>query len=215
MAETKEKGDVGLVKVIADLTMKGATIFLPLSEHMPFDLIAYKDGKCYRIQAKYTMNGVVRNKRAWVSCKKNHSRNYASDDFDYYGLYLPEVDRVIYPSIKFGGCTIRCIVPNAATPFYWYEDFIDFTDQADKKTFRDFGKVIHVPPSTAYRYVPRPATRKVERPSKDILEKLMWEKPVTQIASDFGVSDKAVGKWAKTYGLIKPPRGYWTSRCVG
>lgn len=55
----------------------------------------------------------------------------------------------------------------------------------------------------------RLSNRKVERPSKEELEKLLWEKPTTKIAEQYDVSDKAVGKWAKSYGIEKPPRGYW------
>lgn len=51
--------------------------------------------------------------------------------------------------------------------------------------------------------------RKVERPTKEELEKLIWEKPTIQLGKDFNVSDKAVEKWTKTYGILKPPRGYW------
>ncbi len=50
--------------------------------------------------------------------------------------------------------------------------------------------------------------------SKEDLEKLLWEKPTTHIAKDFGVSDNAVAKWAKNYGLKKPPRGYWTKHAT-
>ncbi len=52
--------------------------------------------------------------------------------------------------------------------------------------------------------------RKVERPSKEELEKMIWKKPTTHIAASFGVSDKAVEKWCKKYEIQKPPRGYWT-----
>lgn len=55
----------------------------------------------------------------------------------------------------------------------------------------------------------RPSLRKVIRPSKEDLAKLLWESPTIQIAKLYGVSDKAVEKWAKSYGLSKPPRGYW------
>lgn len=51
--------------------------------------------------------------------------------------------------------------------------------------------------------------RKVDRPSKEALGKLLWEKPTMQLAEEFGVSDVAISKWAKSYGLSKPPRGYW------
>jgi len=52
--------------------------------------------------------------------------------------------------------------------------------------------------------------RKVIRPSKEELHKLLWESPTVQIAKLYGVSDKAVEKWVKSYDLQKPPRGHWT-----
>jgi len=53
------------------------------------------------------------------------------------------------------------------------------------------------------------SARKIERPTKDQLEKLIWEKPTIQIAKEYNVSDKAVEKWCKSYNISKPPRGYW------
>jgi len=46
-------------------------------------------------------------------------------------------------------------------------------------------------------------------PSKVLLESLVYEKPCSIIAKDYGVSDKAVEKWCKKYNISKPPRGYW------
>jgi len=60
-----------------------------------------------------------------------------------------------------------------------------------------------------WRNIPRPDSRKVVRPSEQELERLLWEKPTTQLAKEFGVSSKAIEKWAKSYGISKPPRGYW------
>lgn len=51
--------------------------------------------------------------------------------------------------------------------------------------------------------------RKVVRPSKEELSVMLWQIPTYQIGIKFGVSDNAVSKWAKNYGLEKPPRGYW------
>lgn len=51
--------------------------------------------------------------------------------------------------------------------------------------------------------------RRTERPTKEELTQLLWEKPTTHVAKDFGVSDKAVEKWAKSMEIEKPPRGYW------
>lgn len=44
--------------------------------------------------------------------------------------------------------------------------------------------------------------RKVERPKIDELKALLDQKSFCAIARDYGVSDNAVRKWAKTYGLI-------------
>lgn len=45
--------------------------------------------------------------------------------------------------------------------------------------------------------------------SKEELERLVWEKPAKQIAEDFGVSDQAIAKRCRKFGISKPPRGYW------
>lgn len=44
--------------------------------------------------------------------------------------------------------------------------------------------------------------RKVKRPSKNKLQKLLKENTVVKVASIYGVSDNAVRKWAKQYGII-------------
>ncbi len=49
---TKNKGDLGVLKAQADLCVKGFLVCLPLSEHAPFDLVAYKNGVFKRIQVK-------------------------------------------------------------------------------------------------------------------------------------------------------------------
>lgn len=54
--------------------------------------------------------------------------------------------------------------------------------------------------------------RRAERPSREELHRMVWSYPVTEIAQKLGVSDVAVGKWCKTYGIDKPPRGYWAKQ---
>ena len=56
------------------------------------------------------------------------------------------------------------------------------------------------------------ASRRTVRPFKEELEKIIWTKPTTHIAKESGVSDKAVEKWCKAYGIEKPPRGYWAKK---
>jgi 5-methylcytosine-specific restriction endonuclease McrA len=56
---------------------------------------------------------------------------------------------------------------------------------------------------------PRVCSRKVERPSKEELKRLVWLKPTSTLAKEFEISDVAINKWCKSYGIEKPPRGYW------
>jgi len=51
--------------------------------------------------------------------------------------------------------------------------------------------------------------RESKRPEKEILEKLVWEMSCVKIGQLFGVSDNAVNKWCKFYGINKPGRGDW------
>ena len=51
---TKDKGDEGLGQVIGDLMSNGVQVAIPLSEHLPFDLIAIGDGGAMRrVQVRY------------------------------------------------------------------------------------------------------------------------------------------------------------------
>ena len=58
---TKNKGDLGVLHAKVDLAEKGYRLLLPLSEHEPFDLVAYKDGTFLRVQVRYRtmVNGFI------------------------------------------------------------------------------------------------------------------------------------------------------------
>ena len=50
------------------------------------------------------------------------------------------------------------------------------------------------------------------KPTKEELADMLWKIPTTQIAASYSVSDKAVERWVKKFGLTKPPRGYWVKK---
>jgi len=208
--KTSEKGDIGTTQVIADLTKKGYTIFVPaVTESLPFDIVAYKDGVFKRIQCKYSSDGTV--------CRGTQGKKYRDNDFEYYGIYLSDIDQVIYPSIKFRGATIAVTPRRSLQKFFWWEDFKSFTDNAAKRGYKDFNlsseNVINNP-NFAKKGIPKLDKRKVVRPEKEELKKLLWEVPTQKLAERYGVSDKAVEKWAKSYGIDKPPRGYWAKKAA-
>lgn len=54
-----------------------------------------------------------------------------------------------------------------------------------------------------------------DRVSAEELTRLVWQKPTTKIAAEFGVSDVAVGKRCKAAHINKPPPGYWSKVSAG
>lgn len=52
---------------------------------------------------------------------------------------------------------------------------------------------------------------KIEWLSDQELAKLVWQKPRTQLAKEFGVSDKAIAKRCNKLGIRQPQRGYWSA----
>jgi hypothetical protein len=49
----------------------------------------------------------------------------------------------------------------------------------------------------------------IRKPSKEELEKIIWELPSTQLSKIYKVSDTAIKKWCRSYNINKPNRGYW------
>ena len=102
MHHTKFKADIGVAKTIADLTTKGYIPCIPLSEHQPYDIVAIdKNGKPVKLQVKYATlneNGTidVKFRTGWVDKNGMHMRQYNDNEFDYYAIYCPEKEKVLY-----------------------------------------------------------------------------------------------------------------------
>ena len=103
---TKDKANVATAKALLDLTVKEYEVLTPFSDHLPFDLAAYKDGKFFKIQVKYSVDGMVHGQTSWTDRTGTHHRKYTQGMFDYYAMYLPAVDVVVYPAFRFAGRVI-------------------------------------------------------------------------------------------------------------
>ena len=104
--ETKDKGDVGVAKVIADLTEKDIKVALPISEHLPFDLIAIReDGKLSKISVKYrkinNYGCVAVPLRTISSNAKGYKIKCADLSYvDAFAIYCPETKEIYYVGSK-------------------------------------------------------------------------------------------------------------------
>jgi len=130
---TKVKADIGLSRVISDLTTKGFVPCIPLSEHQPYDIIAVSNnGSTFKLQVKYAAlkkNGTVdvRFRRNWADSKGSYTESYSEDEFDYYAIYCPDKDIVVYiPNSPNCPKAIRFDKPanNQARYVKWANDYL-------------------------------------------------------------------------------------------
>jgi len=100
---TKDKGDLAVAKTIAHLLQHNIRVCLPLSEHLPFDLIAVMPDMrtLSRVQVKYRKNeglGTIRLNFSsnYYDSKRIYSRPVNLDHIDCYAAYCPDTDEIYY-----------------------------------------------------------------------------------------------------------------------
>jgi hypothetical protein len=92
---TKEKGDQGVGFAIASLLKHGIGVALPISEHLPFDLIAIsRDGKMRRLSVKYRKvdRGIIQVplRSVWSNKTGCHVRSLERGEVDGHAIYCPD-----------------------------------------------------------------------------------------------------------------------------
>lgn len=93
-----EKGNLGLIKVIADLYNRGLHCYTPFDDYSPVDLIALDmSGKVTRIQVKYrSPDKVGRYEVSARSVVNGVSRPIDKTMIDKWAIYLSDKDKVVY-----------------------------------------------------------------------------------------------------------------------
>lgn len=131
---TKNKGDLGLVHAMADLTAKGWAILVPLTEHEAFDLVAYRDGTFLRVQVKYraAVRGAVMvpMRTSWADRHGVHTLPIDRSTIDLLCIYCPDTGDCYYldPQLIAGNSVCLRIAPtknNMAKGITWASDFTD------------------------------------------------------------------------------------------
>lgn len=117
---TKDKGDVGVACVIADRMKRGVQVAVPISEHLPFDLVAISDdGEVAKVSVTFrTMSPAgtvsVKAKSNWADRHGVHHRRHQTGDYDAVAVYCPDTDRCYYlPAAEMCGLetTLRILDP--------------------------------------------------------------------------------------------------------
>ena len=99
---TKDKGDEGLGQVIGDLATNGIQVAVPLSEHLPFDLIAIdENGALRRVQVRYRASADASLLRcelvgSWADRRGTHTRAFDAAAIDALAIYCPSPRTFVY-----------------------------------------------------------------------------------------------------------------------
>ena len=112
-------------------------VLLPLTEHAPFDLVAYHDGVFSRVQVKYraTSRGVlpVHFRSVWSDRNGVHARPIERDEIDVLAIYSPESRRCYYldPRDFAASVSLRLTPPKngQTTNVLFANDFTEFPPQ--------------------------------------------------------------------------------------
>jgi hypothetical protein len=115
---TKNKGDLGVLKVKVDLYLQGFLICSPETEHAPFDLVIYKNERFSRVQVKFRSlrkNGTLEIpfSSSYSSSKGVSIKKADKDQIDLYAVYCPQTDACYYfsPSAFQHTATLRVNAP--------------------------------------------------------------------------------------------------------
>lgn len=217
---TKYKGDLALTRVMYELSKRGWFVLTPVSEHLPFDLMVYKqtDGKTLtlRIQVKYRENSI-----------EVRLDGYKRGDFDFFAVYCALTDRVVYIGLEhafdLGVSTIKQEhdLPKNTLPVYWYEDFLRMTNKKPQTRLIErnslHSEVKEARAKTLFcedvlirKYAAEYRAGSFPwLPSK--LQVLIWKHPLTALSTKAGMSDVALRKRIRRLNLVMPPspKKFW------
>lgn len=115
---TKHKGDLGVLKAQLNLFEQGFTVFVPLTEHCPFDLVAYRDREFRRVQVKYRSVDRygkidIKFSTCWADRNGTHTVPVDKNEIDLFCIYCPETDECYYlePHAFGSNVTLRVEAP--------------------------------------------------------------------------------------------------------
>lgn len=130
---TKDKGDIGVGFVIADLMSNGIHIALPISEHLPFDCIAISPaGALCKLSIKYreARHGrvEVRFRSNWADSQGTYSRAQDKSLFDATAIFCPDTGSCYYMNndeVQTNTIVIRVLPPknNQKKNVHFGEDY--------------------------------------------------------------------------------------------
>ena len=225
MSDTKWKGALGAAKAIAAFAALRIPAFQAVAvEHLPYDMIVAFADSFQKVQVKYREAGAagtvtVPDATSWSNSQGAHRRPYRRADFDVLALYIPDVDRVLFLPFTMVGKTVS-LRRHQSAGYYWWEDFLEYPPRSPAKHPPVLSRrALHLaarsatgavgPSECALPSSPTGRPSKIRWPAPEELARLVDSMPVSALALQLGVSDNAVRKHCRSWGVPLKPRGHW------
>lgn len=206
LTETLIKGQLVELLVQAELIRYGFDISIPNYNASRYDLIADTGEQLLRIQIKkslgknegsFSFDGFSQNVRASENKAK---RKYTKEEIDYFATvwknktYLIPVEEVSYSKTLYENDETY-LAKNVLRKFHRLSDdeLYNYSEKKKGKCLKCGAEIQSA--STLCRKCKNLSERKVERPNREELKKLIYENSFSALGRKFGVSDNAIRKW--------------------
>jgi integrase len=208
------------------LTKNGEPVLTPLSEAAIVRLqrICHREGNDHIICGAKSGSRLVNLRKPWVRIRELAG---------IPDLRLHDVRRTVGSWLVQDGATLHLVGsvlnhkdPKTTAGYAYFQ-----TQQREAALTRHGRQLLELLPSSAsseqpQSYDPKPTvidvesdiplpTTRVHYVDREVLFRLVWQAPVSEVARRFGISDVGLAKACKRSGVPIPARGYWAKLAAG
>ena len=134
MFKNHKKGEIGELKVAADLLKRGYEVFKPVSQNCPCDLVAQdlKVDEFHTVQVKFAQleNGAIKTQFRRKSIGGEQNVRETNTEFDVGAIYCPQLKKCYYvPAEEFEqSLTLRLESERRMNSIRWANEFEHFPE---------------------------------------------------------------------------------------